>query len=123
MAKVSVIVLLLACILPLTLIGVAHAQYQIAVTTNKTTYDPGDTVIVMVTATTGGYPVYVAIGIVGTMSPQWQLGGVYPRATRSEHGELAWRIPTNITPSNYAVYAAVGSPSGWEPYAGFTVTS
>ena len=123
MLKSGVIVLLFVCILPLTLIGVVHAQNVIVVTTNKTTYNLGDTVIVMVTATTGGSPLYVAIGVVGTTSPKWQLGSVYPRATKSEHGQLAWFIPTSMTPGSYAVYAAVGGPSGWESYAGFTVTS
>ena len=45
--KAHVIVLLLACVLQSTVIGLVYAG-SIALTTNRTTYNPGDTVIVTV---------------------------------------------------------------------------
>ncbi len=132
MCRPNSIVVLLACFLLLTVIGVVQAagctpspQTPICITTDKTTYNPGGTVQATVTVRvplTGATSITVEIVpvsggsvFVPTVSGSVSLSG----------GTVALTLPGSITPGHYWVGTLVVENDTFtlDPVVGITVTN
>jgi hypothetical protein len=132
MSRSNAIVLLLACFLLSTIIGVVHAagctpspQTPICITTDKTTYNPGDTVHVTVTVRvplTGATSISVEIVPVsgGSVFAPTVMGTVSVSG-----GTVALTLPDSITPGHYDVGILVveGMTFTLDPLVGIVVTN
>ncbi len=124
MSRFKGIFLLLACVLLLTIMGLAHAQgSSITVTTDKTTYSPGDTVRVTVTVTG---PI-TGPGLTVEIVPVPMSSGLFPVAAGTlsvSGGTLALTLPNSTTPGHYdvGVVAEEGGTFTLDPAVGVTVT-
>ena len=132
MSKPKGMLLLSACFLLLTIMGVVHAAgctpspgTSICITTNKTTYSPGDTVHVTVTVRaplTGATSITVEIVPVsgGSVFVPTVMGNVSVSG-----GTVALTLPASITPGHYDVGVLVveGMTFTLDPFVGIAVTN
>ena len=142
MGKSNGIVLLLACILFSTAIGgVAHAagctptpETQMCITTDKTTYNPGEAVIATVeeilppntsevTASVEIFPVpppcnYVYL----SCAIAWATITLHPGPAGVWSGAVTIRLPDNVTVGHYEVVVFSTLPSVWTPVVGAAIT-
>lgn len=136
MSKSNAIVLLLACFLLATIIGVPCAQPKITkppkitVTTDIPSYHIGDVVTITVTISPAvDVSTCVYVGVNPPQSTTSQVGAANAPAYSvgqacGAGNSLKWTIPTTATPGSYNVEVSeIGSQSGWKTYLGFTVTS
>jgi len=145
MGKSKGIVVLLAWVLLSTVIGgIAHGagcaptpETQICITTDKTTYSPGEAVIATVEENvppnTSTVSVSLQIFPVPPPCNYVYLSCATASATVTLHpgpagvwrGTAAIRLPDNIIAGSYEVVAFGTFPAGWAPVvgAGITVTS
>lgn len=125
MVRSGVFVLFLSCSLLLVTVGQVHAQPDVTVTTDKSTYQPGDKVTISVSISpplSTSFPCFY----VGVTPIQYQIFPVYYlgyTCTSPAGGTFTWIVPSNATLGHYDVEVAIGAPTGWENYSGFTVTS
>lgn len=113
MGRSNGILLLLACFLPLTVIKVAYAQ-EFTLATDKTTYSPGETVIV--TITVYGYSYVGNVNLYIEIMPLPACAYTCPTATGSVSfyydggwggggwsGTVSLKLPDNTTAGHYEV--------------------
>lgn len=125
MSESKGIFLLSACFLLLTIMGLAYAQVSpITITTDKTTYHPGESVYVTVKVTRQINGTSITVEIVPasggsvfhpTVSGTVSLSG----------GTVALTLPNGTTPGNYdaGILVVEGMTFTLDPFVGITVTN
>ena len=135
MSRPTAIVLLLAWFLLSIMIGAVHAagctpdlDTGICMTTDKTSYNPGEavTVTVEVNVPPDTPSVIASIAVFPVPSPcglscaiAWGSATLYPAAAGVWSGTVAIRLPDSAKAGNYEV--EVFGPT-WAPYAGTEIT-